>query len=315
MAPFEAWQPRLAAGLPAGPWRTRFAPAPTGFLHLGHLVNALFVWGIARAHGGLVLLRVEDHDASRCRPEYERALLDDLEWLGLEPDAFPVASFRQDPVTHPTRQSNQSARYDAALDALHAAGLVYACQCSRRDIAALIPHAAGEEPRYPGSCRARHIAAQATPARRVILEPITQRFEELRHGMLVQDPSQQCGDLLVRDRQGQWTYQFAVVVDDLAHDIDVVIRGDDLLQSTGRQRQLAGLLNGAPPKVYLHHPLIVHPDGRKLSKSSGDTALRELRAAGQSVPMLLGRAAHLAGLLPDDRPVPFEAIVERFAAR
>ncbi|MBL0940124.1 MAG: hypothetical protein IBJ03_14615 [Gemmatimonadaceae bacterium] len=311
------WRGQLASQLGAqlgrtAPWRTRFAPAPTGFLHLGHLVNALHVWGIARAHGGSVLLRIEDHDRTRCRPEYETALLDDLDWLGFEPDEFATAGFRQDMHTHPARQSNQSARYAAALSRLDARGLVYACECTRRDIAQLVPRRPGEETRYPGTCRTRVVDGRQHFARRVQLDDMPIVFRDLRLGHLVQTPAAQCGDVLVRDRHAQWTYQFAVVVDDLAHDVDVIIRGEDLLDSTARQWMLAGLLERERMPLTLHHALIVHADGSKLSKANHDTALHELRAAGYSRERLLGEAAYRSGLIPAARDLPVHAAGELF---
>lgn len=290
------WRAQLALALPRAGWRTRFAPAPTGYLHLGHLVNALHVWGIARAHGGSVVLRVEDHDRTRCRPEYEQALLDDLDWLGLDADQYRTASFRADAQTHPARQSNGEARYAAALARLEAQELVYPCRCTRRDIAAIVPHASGEEPCYPGTCRRAAVPPHETFARRVQLAPADFAFHDLRLGPLVQAPWRQCGDVLVRDRHAQWTYQFAVVVDDLAHDVDVIIRGEDLLASTGRQLQLAALLGRTRPPLFLHHTLLVHPDGSKLSKATRDTALRDLRADGVRPAALFAEAARRAGL-------------------
>lgn len=292
----DDWRSMLPQQLPARGWRTRFAPAPTGYLHLGHLVNALHVWGIARAFGGTVVLRIEDHDRTRCRPEYEQALLDDLEWLGFAPDVYDVPSFRHDVGSHPARQSDQPARYERALQSLEARSLVYPCRCTRRDIAQLVPHAPGEEPRYPGTCRDARVPTANAFARRIRLAEAAFAFDDLRLGALVQTPQQQCGDLLVRDRHAQWTYQFAVVVDDMAHDIDVVIRGEDLLASTGRQLQLASLLGRTRPLRFLHHSLLVHPDGSKLSKATHDTSLREMRAGGATAGQLLADAARRAGL-------------------
>lgn len=310
------WTNGLAAALPAPGWRTRFAPAPTGWLHLGHLVNAVHVWGIARAYGGRVLLRLEDHDGGRCRPEYTAGVLDDLDWLGLAPDDAPTASFRAATAVgapHDARQSDQGPRYAAALDALAAHGLVYACRCSRRDIAVVAPHQAGDEPRYPGLCRDAAVSFEETFARRVRLDETTIAFEDLRLGAHRQQPASQCGDLLARDRHGFWTYQFAVTVDDLHHGIDVVIRGEDLLASTGRQWQLAALLGRAEPPRVLHHGLLVHADGSKLSKARHDTGLRDLRAAGATPGELLGEAAARAGLIPQVRPLPVDALAELFA--
>ncbi len=301
-----------------GPWRTRFAPAPTGHLHLGHLVNAVCVWGMARAHGGEVLLRIEDHDRTRSRSDYEAALLDDLEWLGFVPDVHPVSSFRSasggPESAHPARQSDQEHRYRLALAQLAERGLVYACACTRRDIAQLVPRAPGEEARYPGTCREAAVDPGAHFARRVRLPDVAVTFDDLRLGVVTQRPAQQCGDLLVRDRHAQWTYQFAVVVDDMAHDVDVVIRGEDLLASTGRQWVLAELLGRDTPPLTLHHPLITHPDGSKLSKANRDTALRELRAAGWSAERLIGEAAYRAGMLATARALPAHAVGDLFAS-
>lgn len=283
------------ATLPPG-WRTRFAPAPTGFLHLGHVVNAVYVWGLARAFGGRVILRIEDHDRTRSRPEYERGILDDLDWLGLAPDLGETAAFRAGAL--PQRQSDNTSRYEAALERLDHAGLVYACDCSRRDIAQEVPDVFGEEMRYTGRCRARGIDRSATKARRVVMLPGVDRFDDLRLGRQVQEPAEQCGDLLVRDRLGHWTYQFAVVVDDMEQGVDVVIRGEDLLQSTGRQIRLGRLLGRDRPPLFLHHPLVIKADGSKLSKSAGDTGIGELRAAGWVPAAVLGEAARLAGLHP-----------------
>lgn len=288
------------SALPSG-WTTRFAPSPTGLLHLGHAVNAVYVWGLARAWGGRVLLRLEDHDRSRCRPEYETALLDELDWLGLVPDEGPTEAFRRGP--HALRQSDNAPRYEAALASLEARGLVYPCDCSRKDIAREVPVAPGEEPRYPGRCRTRDVDPASTRARRVRMEPGVERFDDLRLGPQAQDPDAQCGDLLLRDRLGQWTYQFAVVVDDVAQEVDVVIRGEDLLDSTARQIRLARLLGRDVPPLFLHHPLIRKPSGEKLSKAAGDAGLRELRAAGVSAAQVLGRAAFLVGLQAEPRAV------------
>lgn len=284
------------AGWPRAPWRTRFAPAPTGRLHLGHAVNAVFVWGLAGALGGRVLLRIEDHDRVRSRAAHEQALLDDLDWLGLVPDPDPAsgAAF--------VRQSERSALYAAALARLAGRGLVYACDCTRRAVLAASGQGAeleGAELRYPGTCRDRAVDAARNAMRRVRLEPEEIAFHDLRLGGQLQVPAAQCGDLLARDRDGNWTYQFAVVVDDLAQEIDLMVRGEDLLASTGRQIQLGRLLGRERPAAFLHHPLILHPDGRKLSKSAGDTGLAELREAGWSPGRVLGEAARRAGLAPE----------------
>ena len=287
---------RVADALTLAPgWRTRFAPAPTGYLHLGHVVNAIHVWGMARAHHGLVVLRVEDHDRTRCRAVYERALLDDLDWLGFFPDVAPTSAFRAGATPH--RQSDNDWRYAAAITALELRDRVYTCRCSRGDIARLVPDVANEEMRYPGTCRDLELPPDASMQRRVILDDEPERFFDLRVGPQEQRPAQQCGDLLVRDRLGQWTYQFAVTVDDLEDKIDLVIRGEDLLPSTGRQRALARLLGRKKSALFLHHPLIRKPGGEKLSKSAGDSGVRDLRRAGLTPAEVIGRAAKAAGLI------------------
>jgi len=298
----------FAAGrLPPPPWTTRFAPAPTGELHLGHVANALWVWGVARAFGGRVLLRIEDHDRVRCRPEHERAILADLEWLGLEPDPDPSSGAPW------VRQSDRHEVYESALARLERGGAVYVCRCTRREVLALSQAAPGEEPRYPGTCRERGLPAGASPMRRVRLPGDFVEFEDLRLGARRQHPERQCGDLLARDRDGNWTYQFAVAVDDLEQGVDVVVRGEDLLESTGRQILLARRLGRARPPLFLHHPLVSRADGAKLSKSSRDTAIGELRRQGWSPARALGVAAAAIGLLPEPRPLALGEAVARLA--
>lgn len=295
--------------LPPPPWTTRFAPAPTGLLHLGHAANALFVWGIARAFGGRVVLRVEDHDRIRCRPSFERALLDDLDWLGLAPDLGTTTELRAGPSR--CRQSDRLPLYEAALARLEAGGLVYPCACSRRAIREGSPQGATEL-RYPGTCRSRGLDPALHPMRRVRLDRVEVAFDDLLLGLQRQIPAGECGDLLARDRDGNWTYQFAVVVDDLDQGIDVVIRGVDLLPSTGRQIQLAALFGRSEPPLFLHHPLLLRPDGTKLSKANRDTGLADLRAAGWGPERVLGEAAYLAGLRPEPAPLAPEGLANLF---
>lgn len=261
---------------------TRFAPAPTGHLHLGHVVNAICVWGVAEQAEGRVLLRIEDHDRQRSRPEYERSILDDLDWLGfLGRGAVPVP-----------RQSERGARYESVLAHLRQAGLVYACDCSRRELALDQEVEPGLELRYPGHCRDRNLEWRPGRGLRVRLDDAVERFGDLLLGHQEQRPQDQCGDLLIRDRSGNWTYQFAVTVDDFDQGVTTVIRGEDLLASTGRQLALARLIGRTDPPQFLHHPLIRRLDGAKLSKSSGDTGVRELRAAGLSPEDVIARATH-----------------------
>lgn len=253
---------------------TRFAPAPTGFLHLGHVLNAIVVWRMARDAGGQVLLRIEDHDRIRSRPEYDAALIEDLGWLGFDADEI-------------SRQSERDHVYQQALAHLQSQGLIYACECTRREIA-------GE--RYPGTCRDKGLPLSDGLGLRVRIDPGAEHFDDLRLGPQTQWPAEQSGDVLLRDRHGLWTYQMAATADDVAQAITHVIRGEDLLSSTGRQIRLARLLGRPMPPRFLHHALIMKTPAQKLSKSDGDTGVRDLRAKGWSRADVIAEAARLGGL-------------------
>jgi glutamyl-tRNA synthetase/glutamyl-Q tRNA(Asp) synthetase len=258
---------------------TRFAPAPTGYLHLGHVLNALYVWEFARANRGRVLLRIEDHDAQRCRPEFERAIREDLAWLGFTPD---------DEVP---RQSERDEAYRVILSDLVARGLVYGCACTRQEIAAVVDAGGDAEVRYPGTCRDRGLGLADSLGWRVRIEPGIETFVDGLRGPQSQEPAVQCGDLLIRDRLGNWTYQWAATIDDYLQGITHVIRGADLLASTGRQIRLARLVGRQTQATFMHHPLIMKSPAQKLSKSDGDTGVRDLRAAGWSPERVIARAA------------------------
>ena len=260
---------------------TRFAPAPTGFLHLGHVVNALYVWSAARDRDGRVLLRIEDHDHQRSRPEFEAAILEDLVWLGFAHDG-PVV-----------RQSERGDLYRKALQPLIDRELVFGCTCSRADLTTGPEH----ELLYPGTCRQKDIPLTDDVGWRVRMDPGTERFFDELLGPQEQDPSCQCGDVLVRDRHGNWTYQFAVTADDHLQRITDVIRGVDLLASTGRQIRLARLVGRPTPPRFWHHPLVMKSPSQKLSKSDGDTGVRDLRAQGWSAEAVLAKARELSGSL------------------
>lgn len=264
---------------------TRFAPAPTGHLHLGHVVNALHVWGIARQRDGTVLLRIEDHDRQRSRPDYEASILEDLAWLGFT-HAGPVV-----------RQSERDAIYRKALQPLIDREMVFACTCSRAGIPGEL---------YPGTCRDRGIDLDDDVCWRVRIDPGAERFFDELLGPQEQDPSRQCGDVAVRDRLGNWTYQFAVTVDDHLQKVTDVIRGVDLLESTGRQLRLSRLIGRARPPRFWHHSLVMKAaagregDGlHKLSKSDGDTGVRDLRARGWTAAAVLDKARRLSDTLPE----------------
>jgi glutamyl-tRNA synthetase/glutamyl-Q tRNA(Asp) synthetase len=281
--------------------RTRFAPSPTGYLHLGHVVNAIYVWGIARRFDGRVLLRVEDHDRIRCRPEYERALLDDLDWLGFSPDAG------REPLV---RQSDAYDAYEDALAYLRRHYHVYACACSRT--ALRDRQGAGAVERYDGYCRDRSIPEGPGTGLRVVLDGGEESWRDLRLGPMAQVPAEQCGDLLLRDRDGNWTYQFAATVDDYRQQITLVIRGEDLISSTGRQLRLARMLGRTAGPEFLHHPLVLKPSGEKLSKSDGDVGVRELRARGVTASAVIGRAANAVALNSSAGEIAANAVARLF---
>ena len=254
---------------------------------------------MASREGGRVLLRIEDHDRTRSRPEYDAALLEDLEWLGFQPDEGPV------------RQSDEDGPYRTALERLRGAGLVYGCDCSRTTFERWEQQHGRpwDGPGCPGECQGREVAG---PVLRVILGAGLERWPDGLVGPCA-DEIASAGDPPIRDRDGQWTYLFAVVVDDLRQGIDLVIRGQDLLASTPSQIRLGTLLGRARPAIFAHHPLIRRADGAKLSKASRDTSVRELRAAGRTAPELIGEAAAAVGLLDVARAVAASEVWHFFA--
>jgi glutamyl-tRNA synthetase/glutamyl-Q tRNA(Asp) synthetase len=272
--------------------RTRFAPAPTGYLHLGHVANAIHVWGMARAAGASVLLRIEDHDRVRSRAAFDAALLEDLAWLGFAPDEGPV------------RQSDDDASYEAALERLTNEGRVYECTCSRTTFAEWAAERGRpwHGPGCPGDCRRREVTG---PTLRVALGGRSESWMDELIGPCSDEVAASGGDMPVRDRDGNWTYGFAVTVDDLRQGVDLVIRGRDLLAATAAQIRLARMLGRETPPSFAHHRLVRRPDGRKLSKADGDTSIRDLRAAGREPADLIGEAAAAIGLV--DAPRPIEA--------
>jgi glutamyl/glutaminyl-tRNA synthetase len=260
------------------------------------VVNAAYVWGVTTARAGRVLLRVEDHDRARSRPDFEAAILEDLDWLGF------VA---EEPLV---RQSERGHAYLQALNVLRAQGLVYVCACSR---ATMTTGAARGSP-YPGTCRDLALAETSARGLRIRLDPSIEPFDDQRLGPQEQRPFEQCGDLLARDRDGNWTYQFAATVDDYAQGVTLVIRGEDLLSSTGRQLQLARLLGRVDPPRFLHHALVMKSPPAKLSKTDGDTGVRHLRARGWSAERVIGRALALAGVIDSDRSISAGEVADLF---
>lgn len=283
-------------------YRGRFAPSPTGALHLGSALTALLAWLHARAAGGTFVMRVEDLDGPRVVPGAEAGQLDDLRWLGLDWDEGPDVGGPHAPY----RQSGRADHYVAALDALAARGLLYRCDCSRAEIAriASAPHAGDEGPRYPGTCRPhgmRDRAFKRPPALRLAVPPGEVVVEDAIQGTVRQDVAAEVGDVVLRRGDGVFAYQLAVVVDDLAMGVTHFVRGADLLTSTPRQALLARLLGGAAPRT-AHGPLLLAADGTRLAKRAHGVALRDHRAAGTDPGDVVAALATLLGLPPARHP-------------
>jgi glutamyl-tRNA synthetase len=296
--------------------RGRFAPTPTGPMHLGNARTALLAWLDARAAGGRVAMRVEDLDGPRVRPGLEARILGELRWLGLDWDEGPDVGGPNAPY----RQSERLARYAAALERLRAAGVVYPCFCSRAEIAAATqaPHGPSDEgPRYPGTCRdlgdaerAARAARGRAPAWRFRVAPGPVAFEDALHGRQQFDVQATTGDFVVARADGIPAYQLAVVVDDAAMEVTDVVRGDDLLPSTARQLLLYRALGASPPR-FAHVPLVVGQDGARLAKRHGALSVGELRDAGADPRAVVGLLARSAGFVAADRCSPGE-LVDRF---
>ncbi len=289
----------------------RFAPSPTGAIHLGVARTALVTWLDARAAGGRLVLRIEDVDRPRVVPDAIGWAIEDLRWLGLDWDEGPDVGGPQGPYL----QSARDALYLDALARLDALGRTFPCTCSRREVlaAASAPHGPDDDgPRYPGTCRdPTRRRADRPAAIRLATRPgdvITHR--DRLFGDVVEDVDARVGDFVVRRADGLWAYQLAVTVDDLLQGVTCVVRGRDLLASTARQALLRRLLApDAPPLQTLHVPLVVAADGRRLAKRDADTSVRALRAAGVSAEALVGRLAESLGLWPSGEPASARALL------
>ncbi len=308
----------------------RFAPSPTGDLHLGSALALVASWASVRARGGRFVWRVEDLDGPRTVPGSAQRQMEDAQWLGLDWDEGPDPASGADRGPHaPYRQSERGALYDAALATLAARGLLFPCRRSRRDLQALAsaPHgavpsgasgargsAAGLPP-YPRRWRPESLAPgwlQALGPRpdcalrfRVDAEPVA--FEDRVVGRVTEDVAEAVGDVVLKRRDGVFAYQLAVVVDDVAMGVNEVVRGMDLLDSTPRQILLTRALGGTVP-AYAHVPLLVNASGEKLSKRDGAVSMREIRDAGVSPEAVLGWLAWALGQLPEPRPLAPEAL-------
>lgn len=286
--------------------RGRLAPSPTGAQHVGNARTYLIAWLAARSQGGKLLLRIEDIDSPRVKAGAAERIVEDLCWLGLDWDEGPVAQTERLPL------------YEAVRERLQARELVYPCTCTRRDVelAASAPHAEHEGPVYPGTCASRRGADAAMLADRPFAWRFRARsdlpaFEDGFLGHTQVDPRSAGGDFVVWKAEGTPAYQLAVVVDDAAQEITEVIRGDDLVPSTPRQLLLYQALGLTAPR-FVHVPLVVGTDGRRLAKRHGDTRLSALREAGVAPEALLGLLAWSCGWIERVEAISARELLPRF---
>ncbi len=288
----------------------RFAPTPSGQMHLGNAFSALLAWLDVRHVGGKMVLRIEDLDTERCSVEKARCLAEDLRWLGLDWDEGGVEPLYM--------QSCRTRHYQAAFDVLQDKGLVYPCFCSRAErMAANAPHAADGTVVYGGRCRNLTLAEQQAllaagkrPAWRVAVPSVDIAVQDGNLGYYAENLFEACGDFIIKRADGVFAYQLAVVVDDAAMGVTRVVRGSDLLSSAPRQIWLHRLLGYIPPKFY-HVPLLLAADGKRLAKRDGSLAISELKK-NHTPEEVVGRLAWWAGLLDEPAAVAANELVAGF---
>ena len=285
----------------------RFAPTPSGRMHLGNVFSALMAWASVRSQNGSLILRIEDLDIRAHNPQYTSLLLDDLQWLGLTWDKGPYY------------QSKRTELYQEALSDLRQQGLLYPCFCSRADLhAAQAPHASDGTYVYARTCRnlsqseREELSVHKIPATRMQVPNKIYTFEDRVYGSTSQNLAESCGDFIVQRADGVFAYQLAVVVDDADMGITEVVRGSDLLSSTPRQLYLQDVL-GLSHLTYAHLPLLVAPDGRRLSKRNHDLDLGVLRSQGKTPEEILGFLAYCVGLTEENEPLSAVQIANRFS--
>ena len=277
----------------------RFAPSPSGRMHLGNVFAALLAWLSVRSQDGEMVLRIEDLDPDRCRPEYAETLKEDLRWLGLDWDR------------EQTPQSRRTAAYAEAFSSLEAQSLVYPCYCSRARLQAIgAPHA-GERSVYDGHCygmtAAERAAMQKDPSWRVHVPPAAVSFCDGVYGRQEAYLPRACGDFVVRRADGLYAYQLAVSVDDGMMGITHVLRGRDLLSSTAQQIWLIEYL-GYPAPQYTHVPMLIDGEGRRLSKRQQGITIESLRYSGADRDSVLSYLAYKGGLVSEKARYPLEEL-------
>lgn len=284
---------------------TRFAPSPTGQIHVGNVWSFLVAWLFSRSYGGRIYLRMDDIDQKRSRPEYAEAILSDLEWLGLDWD-----DWRGNPILY---QSSRFRAYGDSLARLLSLDLVYPCFCTRREIRMLAgaPHPGDEGAPYSGKCagiapaRAWYRCAQGeSHCLRFRSGEEDVKFDDLIFGRQMMNKRAWGGDFALKRSDGAWSYQLASVVDDAEMGVNLVVRGRDILPSTPRQILLARAL-GLPVPTYAHLPLVLDYSGERLAKRHGSLSVAALRAGGLSPEQIIGKLAFLAGFI--QKPDPLSA--------
>ncbi len=285
----------------------RFAPTPSGRLHLGNLMCAMLAWLSVRSRGGRFVLRIEDLDAARCpfMGENTRYLLDDLAWLGLDYDGEVLW------------QSQRSAVYDAYFEKFEAEGLLYPCYCSRAELhAASAPHLSDGAPLYDRRCLARAARGEQPPAGRrpayrLRVPDRDVSFTDVLQGTYTENLERDCSDFVIRRSDGVYAYQLAVVVDDALSGVTEVVRGADLLTSTPRQMYIQELCGFSHP-VYCHIPLLTDAEGRRLSKRDGDGCMERVRETYPDARPVIGALAAALGLLPSPESVLLADLIPLF---
>ena len=279
----------------------RFAPTPSGRMHLGNVFAALIAWLSVRSQKGRMVLRMEDLDTMRTSDEFARILREDLQWLGLD----------YDEETPP--QSTRTAIYEEYFDKLYQQGLLYPCYCTRSQLHSVnAPHLADGTYVYAGTCRdLQNPPKDRIPAWRVRVEDRVWELEDLAQGVYRQNLATDCGDFVVRRADGVYVYQLAVTVDDGLAGVTEVVRGADLLSSAPRQMYLQQLLGFAHPQ-YGHVPMLLAPDGRRLSKRDKDLDLGQLRLR-MTPESLLGELAFAGGLIDKNMPISARELAGEFS--
>lgn len=295
----------------------RLAPSPTGAQHVGNARTYLLAWLSARSRQGRLVLRMEDIDSPRIKPGAARQAIDDLHWLGLDWDEGPDVGGPHSPYV----QTERLGPYQAALEQLKQAERIYPCTCSRSEIvaAASAPHAGQEGPRYPGTCSRNpaSFADQLTPgsfAWRFRAMDRLRKYSDGVAGDVTCNVAQELGDFVIAKADGTPAYQLAVVVDDQAMGVTEVVRGDDLLPSAFRQIELYEFFGWTPPR-FLHVPLVIGEDGRRLAKRHGDTRLATYREAGVAAERVAGLLAWSCGLRTTPDPLRADELLTDFAFR